>query len=51
MKTMCGGLFSFCFLHETVFGNGNIAISANVSGINDGRHITGKLNEETGTNF
>jgi hypothetical protein len=30
MKTMCGGLFSFCFLHETVFGNGQIAITHNV---------------------
>lgn len=29
MKTMCGGLFSFCFLHETVFGNGNVAITHN----------------------
>lgn len=29
MKTMCGGLFSFCFLHETVFGNGQIAITHN----------------------
>jgi hypothetical protein len=27
---MCGGLFSFCFLHETVFGNGNVAITHNV---------------------
>jgi len=26
---MCGGLFSFCFLHETVFGNGQIAITHN----------------------
>jgi len=30
MKTMCGGLFSFCFLHETVFGNGQVAITHNV---------------------
>lgn len=29
MKTMCGGLFSFCFLHENVFGNGNVAITHN----------------------
>jgi len=29
MKTMCGGLFSFCFLHETVFGNGQVAITHN----------------------
>lgn len=39
MKTMCGGLFSFCFLHETVFGNGQVAITHNVgaacrSGVN-----------------
>ena len=27
---MCGGLFSFCFLHETVFGNGQIAITHNM---------------------
>jgi len=27
---MCGGLFSFCFLHETVFGNGQVAITHNV---------------------
>lgn len=27
---MCGGLFSFCFLHETVFENGQIAITHNV---------------------
>ncbi len=26
---MCGGRFSFCFLHETVFGNGQIAITHN----------------------
>jgi len=26
---MCGGLFSFCFLHETVFGNGQVAITHN----------------------
>jgi len=26
---MCGWLFSFCFLHETVFGNGQIAITHN----------------------
>ena len=30
MKTMFGWLFSFCFLHETVFGNGQIAITHNV---------------------
>lgn len=29
MKKMCGGLFSFCFLHETVFGNGQVAITHN----------------------
>ncbi len=29
MKTMFGWLFSFCFLHETVFGNGQIAITHN----------------------
>lgn len=29
MKTMCGGLFSFCFLHETVFGSGQVAITHN----------------------
>lgn len=29
MKTMCGGLFSFCFLYETVFGNGQVAITHN----------------------
>ena len=29
MKTMCGGLFSFCFLHDTVFGNGQVAITHN----------------------
>ena len=29
MKTMCGGLFSFCFLHEFVFGNGQVAITHN----------------------
>ena len=28
---MCGGLFSFCFLHETVFENGNVAITHNGS--------------------
>jgi len=33
MKTMCGGLFSFCFPHETVFGNGQVAITHNVSGL------------------
>jgi len=27
---MCGGLFSFCFLHGTVFGNGQVAITHNV---------------------
>jgi len=27
---MCGGLFSFCFLHEAVFGNGQIAITHNM---------------------
>jgi len=26
---MCGGLFSFCFLHETIFGNGQQAITHN----------------------
>jgi hypothetical protein len=26
---MCGRLFSFCFLHETAFGNGQIAITHN----------------------
>jgi len=26
---MCGGLFSFCFLYETVFGNGQVAITHN----------------------
>lgn len=26
---MCGGLFSFCFLHKTVFGNGQVAITHN----------------------
>jgi hypothetical protein len=26
---MCGGLFLFCFLHETVFGNGQVAITHN----------------------
>ncbi len=30
---MCGGLFSFCFLHETVFGNGQVAITHNVRGL------------------
>lgn len=30
---MCGGLFSFCFLHETVFGNGQIAITHNGIGL------------------
>ena len=30
MKTMCGGLFSFCFPHETVFGNGQVAITHNM---------------------
>ena len=30
MKTMCGGLFSFCFLYRTIFGNGQIAITHNV---------------------
>ncbi len=30
---MCGGLFSFCFLYETVFGNGQVAITHNVSGL------------------
>ncbi len=30
---MCGGLFSFCFLHETVFGNGQIAIMHNVKAL------------------
>ena len=29
MKTMCGGLFSFCFLYRTIFGNGQIAITHN----------------------
>jgi hypothetical protein len=29
---MCGGLFSFCFLHETVFGNGQVAITHNKAG-------------------
>jgi len=33
---MCGGLFSFCFLHEAVFGNGQIAITHNGSGIAEG---------------
>lgn len=28
---MCGGLFSFCFLYETVFGNGQVAITHNGS--------------------
>jgi hypothetical protein len=35
MKTMCGGLFSFCFLHENVFGNGNVAITHNVRGLGE----------------
>ena len=26
---MCGGLFSFCFPYETVFGNGQVAITHN----------------------
>jgi hypothetical protein len=33
MKKMCGGLFSFCFLHETVFGNGQVAITHNAYGL------------------
>jgi len=33
---MCGGLFSFCFLHETVFGNGQVAITHNVSAMSSG---------------
>jgi len=32
---MCGGLFSFCSLHETVFGNGQIAITHNEEGIKE----------------
>jgi len=31
---MCGGLFSFCFLHEAVFGNGQIAITHNIESTN-----------------
>ena len=30
---MCDWLFSFCFLHETVFGNGQVAITHNVRGL------------------
>jgi len=32
---MCGGLFSFCFLHETIFGNGQQAITHNVIGLGE----------------
>ena len=33
---MCGGLFSFCFLYETVFENGQVAITHNGLGIAEG---------------
>jgi len=33
---MCGGLFSFCFLYETVFGNGQVAITHNGLGLGEG---------------
>ena len=33
---MCGGLFSFCFLHETVFENGQVAITHNVRALRSG---------------
>ena len=32
---MCGGHFSFCFLHETVFGNDQIAITHNGLGLGE----------------
>jgi len=32
---MCVGLFSFCFLHETVFANGQVAITHNVFGLGE----------------
>ena len=35
MKTMCDGLFSFCFLQETVFGNGQVAITHNGIGLGE----------------
>jgi len=30
---MCGGIFSFCLLHETFFGNGQVAITHNDGGM------------------
>jgi len=36
---MCGGLFSFCFLHETIFGKGQVAITHNGSGIAECRDL------------
>ena len=40
MKTMCGGLFSFCFPYETVFGNGQVAITHNVFGFGEEADLT-----------
>ena len=39
---MCGGLFSFCFLNETVFGNGQVAITHNTN-INEPKLIINGL--------
>ena len=43
MKTMCGGLFSFCVLHGIVFGNGQVAITHNVSGLKEVAELTDKM--------
>lgn len=47
---MCGGLFSFCFLHETVFGNGNVAITHNVPQLGEVRDFDSKRHKRS-TNF
>jgi len=44
---MCGGLFSFCFLHETVIGNGNVAITHNYCIGATHLRNTNKINMET----
>ena len=43
MKTMCGGLFSFCFLYRTIFGNGQIAITHNGEALAKGRNRSTKV--------
>ena len=51
---MCGGLFSFCFLHETVFGNGQVAITHNVGAMSSSgfekQNLKYRTNDDSRTN-